>query len=143
MGVNDYQRFPGLKCLLLRKVGKSNLENFEDRRRRLLRRLPHEFSVSRGVLTFPNESRIIARHFQCEKDIDAYLGLAAGLASAHLFHHQPRRRGCAEYRDILDGTRLVDWLPSHPHDPSRPEEVLKVDPDDIAPSDGREQFAAR
>src|SRR6478609_4415607 len=30
MGGDDCQRFPGLKCLLLRKVGKSNLENFED-----------------------------------------------------------------------------------------------------------------
>ncbi len=36
----------------------------------------------------------------------------------------------AEYRDFLDGTRLVDWLPSLPHDPSRPEDILKVDPDD-------------
>jgi phage terminase large subunit len=75
MGVDDCQRFPGLKCLLLRKVGKSNLENFEDLRRRLFRRLPHEFSSSRATLTFQNGSRIIAGHFQCEKDIDAYLGL--------------------------------------------------------------------
>src|SRR3954468_2604131 len=34
MGLDDCQRFPGLKCLLLRKVGKSNLEHFEDLRRR-------------------------------------------------------------------------------------------------------------
>src|SRR5215510_9924116 len=75
MGADDCQRVPGLKCLLLRKVGKSNLENFEDLRQRLFRRLPHEFSPSRGVLTFANGSRIIAGHFQNEKDIDAYLGL--------------------------------------------------------------------
>src|SRR4051794_19415578 len=30
IGADDCQRHPGLKCLLLRKVGKSNLENFED-----------------------------------------------------------------------------------------------------------------
>jgi hypothetical protein len=75
MGVDDCQRFPGLKCLLLRKVGKSNLENFEDLRRRLFPLLPHEFAASRATLTFANGSRIIAGHFQCEKDIDAYLGL--------------------------------------------------------------------
>jgi len=75
MGVDDCQRFPGLKCLLLRKVGKSNLENFEDLRRRLFPRLPHTFAASRATLTFANGSRIIAGHFQCEKDIDAYLGL--------------------------------------------------------------------
>jgi hypothetical protein len=75
MGVDDCQRVPGLKCLLLRKVGKANLEHFEDLRRKLFTRLPHEFSAFRGILTFDNGSRIIAGHFQNEKDIDAYLGL--------------------------------------------------------------------
>src|SRR5512136_2430768 len=75
MGADDCQRVPGLKCLLLRKVGKANMEHFEDLRRRLFNRLPHEFSAFRGVLTFANGSRIIAGHFQAEKDIDAYLGL--------------------------------------------------------------------
>jgi len=75
MGVDDCQRVAGLKCLLLRKVGKANLEHFEDLRRKLFNRLTHEFSAFRGVLTFTNGSRIIAGHFQNEKDIDAYLGL--------------------------------------------------------------------
>jgi hypothetical protein len=64
-----------LKCLLLRKVGKANLEHFEDLRRKLFANLGHEFSAFRGILTFRNGSRIIAGHFQNEKDIDAYLGL--------------------------------------------------------------------
>jgi len=75
IGADDCQRFPGLKCLLLRKVGKSNLENFEDLRQRLFHSLPHEFNASRGILTFANGSRIILGHYQCEKDIDSYLGL--------------------------------------------------------------------
>ena len=75
MGADDCQRMPGLKCLLLRKVGKANMENFEDLRRRLFGALAHEFSAYRGVLKFANGSRIIAGHFQSEKDIDAYLGL--------------------------------------------------------------------
>ena len=75
MGVDDCQRVPGVKCLLLRKVGKANLEHFEDLRRKLFDRLPHEFSAFRGILSFANGSRIIAGHFQNEKDIDAYLGL--------------------------------------------------------------------
>ncbi len=75
MGVDDCQRVPGLKCLLLRKVGKANLEHFEDLRRKLFANLGHEFSGFRGILTFNNGSRIIAGHFQNEKDIDAYLGL--------------------------------------------------------------------
>jgi phage terminase large subunit len=75
MGVDDCMRVPGLKCLLLRKVGKANLEHFEDLRRKLFTKLGHEFSAFRGILTFNNGSRIIAGHFQNEKDIDAYLGL--------------------------------------------------------------------
>ena len=75
MGADDCQRVPGLKCLLLRKVGKANLEHFEDLRRRLFGKLAHEFSAFRGILSFNNGSRIIAGHFQNEKDIDAYLGL--------------------------------------------------------------------
>ena len=39
MGADDCQRVPGLKCLLLRKVGKANMEHFEDLRRRLFGRL--------------------------------------------------------------------------------------------------------
>ncbi len=75
MGADDCQRVPGLKCLLLRKVGKANSEHFEDLRRRLFMGLKHEFSAYKGVLTFANGSRILAGHFQAEKDIDAYLGL--------------------------------------------------------------------
>jgi len=75
MGADDCQRVHGLKCLLLRKVGKANMEHFEDLRQRLFGKLKHEFSAYRGILTFRNGSRIIAGHFQAEKDIDAYLGL--------------------------------------------------------------------
>ncbi len=75
MGADDCQRVPGLKCLLLRKVGKANTEHFEDLRRRVFAGLRHEFSAYRGLLTFANGSRIVAGHFQAEKDIDAYLGL--------------------------------------------------------------------
>lgn len=75
MGADDCQRVPGLKCLLLRKVGKANLENFETLRQRLFHSLPHDFNASRGLLIFANGSRIVLGHYQCEKDIDSYLGL--------------------------------------------------------------------
>jgi len=75
LGADDCQRVPGLQCLLLRKVGKANFEHLESLRHRLFRNLPHEFNVARGQLVFPNGSRIILGHYQCEKDIDAYLGL--------------------------------------------------------------------
>src|SRR5215813_13526045 len=48
MGVDDCQRVPGLKCLLLRKVGKANTEHFEDLRHTVLANLNHTFSVHRA-----------------------------------------------------------------------------------------------
>ncbi len=75
IGADDCQRCPGLKALLLRKSGKSNLENFEDLRRRLFPRLKHTFSASAGTLVFENGSRIIAKHYQHEKEIESFLGL--------------------------------------------------------------------
>jgi phage terminase large subunit len=75
LAADDCQRFPGLKCLVLRKVGKANRENFEDLRRKLLMGLPHEYRRQEGVVEFANGSRIFTGHFQNERDIDAYLGL--------------------------------------------------------------------
>src|SRR6058998_2347115 len=40
MGCNDCQRVAGLKCLLLRKVGKAVMESFDDLRCRLFVHLP-------------------------------------------------------------------------------------------------------
>jgi hypothetical protein len=75
MGADDCQRVPGLNCLLLRKVGKANTENFENLRLRVFSALKHSYNASRGILTFENGSRIVIRHFQYEKDIDAFLGI--------------------------------------------------------------------
>jgi phage terminase large subunit len=75
MAADDCQRAPGLNCLLLRKVGKANLEHFEGLRQKLFWRLRHEYNTTRGIVTFANGSKIVTGHFQAEKDIDAYLGL--------------------------------------------------------------------
>jgi hypothetical protein len=75
LGADDCQRVLGLKCLLLRKVGKSNTESFQDLRKRVFVGLKHSFNASHDVLTFENDSRIVARHYQHEKEIDAFLGL--------------------------------------------------------------------
>jgi hypothetical protein len=114
MGADDCQRVPGLKCLLLRKVGKANTEHFEDLRRRLFGKLKHEFSAYRGILTFANGSRIIAGHFQAEKDIDAYLGLeydVIGIEEATTLSsrkHQDISTCCRSSKVLEDGRR---WRP--------------------------------
>lgn len=75
VGGDDCQRFPGIKCLWLRKVGKANTEQLEDLRKRVLASVQHQFIAHKGIIKFTNTSQIIAGHYQNENDIDTYLGL--------------------------------------------------------------------
>lgn len=75
IGVDDCQREPGLKCLILRKVGKALKEGVTDLLQRALGALSYHWSPSERTVSFDNGSRIILGHFQKESDIDAYLGL--------------------------------------------------------------------
>lgn len=72
-GLDDCQRFNGLKFLFLRKIGSSAKESLDDLRLRLFARTPHTFS--RGNILFPNGSKIVSGHFYNEKDVDKYIGL--------------------------------------------------------------------
>lgn len=73
--LDDAQRFPGLKALLLRKTGKSMKESAEDLRLKVLSSTPHTYSKSTGTIDFPNTSRVLLGHFRTESDIDNYVGL--------------------------------------------------------------------
>jgi phage terminase large subunit len=74
---DDCLRYPGLKCLLLRKVGKANKENFGDLLRRILKKKKVKYTYTQhdGTLRFGNGSSIVLGHFQAEKDVEAYLGI--------------------------------------------------------------------
>lgn len=72
--VDDCLRYPGLTCLLLRKIGKKGKESFENLRQKVLRGVPHTYTATDGV-RFPNGSHILLGHYQHEKNVDDYLGL--------------------------------------------------------------------
>ena len=72
---DDCQRMPGLKVLVLRKVGRSNREQIADFRKKLLGLLPHNYREQASTITFPNGSLVILGNFKDERDIDKYLGL--------------------------------------------------------------------
>jgi hypothetical protein len=72
---DDCVRAPGIKCLILRRVGKANQEGFEDLRRRVLPAIEHRYNAGRGLVTLPNGSVVVLGHFNRESDVDAYLGL--------------------------------------------------------------------
>ncbi len=74
MGADDCQRHPGLKCLLLRKVGSSAQENFESLLPKTIGRLG-EFVPTRSLFRCHNGSWIKIGHFKDERDVDKYLGL--------------------------------------------------------------------
>lgn len=71
---DDCLRHPGLKCLLLRKVGASAREGFEALLPKTVGRLGR-YAASNGIFRFGNGSWIRLGHFQNESDIDKYLGL--------------------------------------------------------------------
>ena len=73
--IDDCDRFPGLKWLFLRKIGRSALESFEDLIQKILFAVPHQFSSSRGLLTLDNGSKVVMGGFKDERDIDAYVGI--------------------------------------------------------------------
>jgi hypothetical protein len=73
IGLDDCQRFPGLKVLWLRKIMKSASESLEDLTRKVLHSTEHVFASNR--IDFPNGSRILVGGFKDEKDIDKYLGI--------------------------------------------------------------------
>ncbi len=109
MGADDCQRVPGLNCLLLRKDGKSNTENLENLRRRLFPALKHHWNASRGILTFENGSRIIARHYQHEKEIDALLGIEYDLIGIEEATTLTQRK-YSDLRTCLRTSKL-NWRP--------------------------------
>lgn len=75
VALDDCQRVPGLKALMLRKIGKAVQETVQDLRNTVLKHTPHEYRRGERILYFPNGSRIVLGNFKDERDIDSYLGL--------------------------------------------------------------------
>jgi len=71
--IDDCQRFPGLKVLYLRKIGKRAAEQMQDMVLKTLSRVPHIYT--RDQIKFPNGSRIIIGHFKTENEAMSYLGI--------------------------------------------------------------------
>lgn len=73
--LDDCVRYPGLKWLYLRSVGKSARESFEDLLKKALPHLMRYYVVSKSRIELPSGSRIILGGFRNERDIDAYIGI--------------------------------------------------------------------
>jgi len=109
IALDDCQRQPALKALVLRKVGKAAREGFEDLRLRVLGHLPHEYRRTEATLTFANGSRIILGHFKDESDVDAYLGLEYDVIGVE----EATTLTASKYKAIqtCNRTSKPDWRP--------------------------------
>ncbi len=73
---DDCARYPGLKFLYLRKVGKAGKEAVTDLRKSVLHSTPHTYRAAENILVRnDNGSKVILGNFQNDRDIDKYLGL--------------------------------------------------------------------
>jgi phage terminase large subunit len=106
----DCLRREGLRCLLLRKVGKANRENFERLRRDVLFGVKTSYTSGTALLTFRDTgSTIRCGHFQTPSDIDAYLGLeydVIGIEEATTLD-----KGKADDIATCNRTSRADWRP--------------------------------
>lgn len=75
IGLDDCQRYPGLKALWLRKVKLSAAESIDDLVRKVLGRLDHHYTPSDGTISFPNGSRILIGGFNSPSDVNRYQGI--------------------------------------------------------------------
>ena len=107
--LDDCMRQSGLKCLLLRRVGKAVRESFEDLRFRVLNYATHRYNRSGGIITLENGSKVILGHFQTERDIDNYLGMEYGLIGVE----EATTLSSNKYHMIgtCNRTPIADWRP--------------------------------
>lgn len=73
---DDCQRYPGLECLYIRKVGKAAKKALEQLRKKLFLHIPHTWNKQSGLITFHETgSTVQIGHFQNEDDVDQYIGI--------------------------------------------------------------------
>lgn len=107
--LDDCVRYPGLKWLYLRSVGKSARESFEDFLSKSLPGLMPYYIQTRSVVELPSDSRILLGGFRTEGDIDNYIGIEYDgiiLDDAHLISSGKQHKIRGSLR-----TSKPDWRP--------------------------------
>jgi len=110
MVLDDCKRFPGLKCLYLRKIGKQAKEQLEDLRLSVLFATPHKYNRHEGIIVLEeSRSRVLLGHFKDEKDIESYLGLQYDL----IVIEEATTLSIDKYKALRDSNRTskLGWRP--------------------------------
>ncbi len=109
LALDDCRRFPGLKALYLRKVGKQAREQFEDLRRSVLKHVEHDYNRNAGIVSLWDDARIFIGHFKDEKDVDNYLGIEYDL----ILIEETTTLSTSKYQTLRDSNRSSKpgWRP--------------------------------
>ena len=73
MAIDDCQREPDLKCLILRQTQKAAGEQFQDLMYKVLKSVDCDKNTEK--ISYPNGSKIVIGGFKDEQEIDKYVGL--------------------------------------------------------------------
>lgn len=117
IGLDDCQRYEGVKFLFLRKLAKSAQESFEDLIQKLFTYTEHNYIPSRNKLEFPNGSSIVLGGFNNESEIDKYLGIeydGLGLEEATQISKRKYDMLMGSIRTSKPGWRVRKYLTTNP-----------------------------
>lgn len=117
IGLDDCQRYDGLKFLFLRKLAKSAQESFEDLITKLFIYTEHNYVPSRSRLEFKNGSSIVLGGFNNESEIDKYLGIeydGLGLEEATQISKKKYDMLMGSIRTSKPGWRVRKYLTTNP-----------------------------
>lgn len=112
---DDCVRYPGLKGLYLRSMGKSARESFRDLLERM--ELLNHYVPTRSILELSNGSRIILGGFRTDSDIAGYLGIEYDFAiidDAHLITPSRLKMIRGSIRTSKEGWRPRSYLTFNP-----------------------------
>ena len=116
-GLDDCLRIPNLKVLFLRKIKISAAESMEDLVYKLFAFTDHEYLPSKGLIKFPNGSRILIGGFNNADDILKYIGIEYDLViieDAQMLTWDKVERIGGSLRSTKSGWRTRMYLSSNP-----------------------------
>jgi phage terminase large subunit len=117
MVLDDCVRYPGIKFLFLRSVGKSARESFEDLLDKALPHLRQYYQPSRLRLALPAGSLVVLGGFRTESDINKYIGIeydGVALEEANLLTSRKVEELFGSVRSSKPGWRVRKYLTFNP-----------------------------
>ena len=115
--LDDCIRYPGIKGLFLRKIGKAAKESFEDLITKVCPQYFKYYQPGNSRLLLPNGSRVVLGGFNAEKDVANYLGIeydAIAIEECTLLSKETYDKLRGSRRSSKDGWRERMYVSTNP-----------------------------